>query len=265
MLPSIGGNFALHVFSRMDARPGQLTHTEDSYIAVVPLHKHLHYLNDCSMLLESEWPARARYRREILKRSLYPFPTSLLLILNKKSQSTNRVVGHCRIKLVPGVSRCCFIESVVIANELRGNGWGRFLMRHAEYYALREGMINVYLETKKDNAVFYEKLDYIYTNPLTLHGVFTKDDDNNKVTNDSSGGIPNVPLKYNDADSSANFPTANGSVPTPPPLPPMAAYNSGGRNNVVSDRVEPKMMMKKCLSNIAVFEQQCHHNTAVSL
>lgn len=66
-------------------------------------------------------------------------PDLSLILLRKKD---DQLVGHARLCLMPDPSNC-WIESVIILNELRGKGIGKFLMEKVEKKAKEFGFSKV--------------------------------------------------------------------------------------------------------------------------
>ncbi|XP_033324320.1 N-alpha-acetyltransferase 80 isoform X2 [Megalopta genalis] len=117
--------------------------TNNKEYSIVPLHRRPELIKDCCILLNSEWPRSETARLESLTVSCDKFPTCLILI-NKE----NRVLGHCKISLIPKLRHSCFIQSVIIDYKCRSQGLGSRLLHGAEDYVKRRGFKNVYLTTK---------------------------------------------------------------------------------------------------------------------
>lgn len=158
---------------------------------VVPIHKHPEYLKDCCSLINEEWKRSDTARLHSLQSSGDHLPVSLILLHDKK------LIGHLKLSNIPSLKHACFVESVVIVKELRGKGFGRFLMKKAEEYAQNNLCLNtVYLSTKGQEE-FYKKLGYYKCTPISIYGSF----------------IPDTKLQ-----TKQNL-TTQKDVPIPPPLP----------------------------------------------
>lgn len=119
----------------------------------------------CAQLINSEWPRSIGARLAQLRSSSDSLPTSLLLV-----KSDLLVLGHLKLSPVPSDRSCCFVESVVVAKECRGQGFGTLLMRHAELLCVRElGLECIYLSTV-DQQRFYSKLGYVECEPISIYG-----------------------------------------------------------------------------------------------
>lgn len=163
-------------------------------LAVVPLHKYPEYKEECCSLINDEWRRSVTARMMSLDNSCDTLPTCLILL------QESRVIGHCKLSLIPSIPDGCFIESVVIHKSLRGKGYGTYLMQKAEDYCKTFlNLKTIYLSTK-DQQGFYSKLGYSICNPISIYG----------KTN-----IPNFQLT-----SSTNKSINN--CPIPPPMPSTA-------------------------------------------
>lgn len=119
-----------------------------------------------------------------LQASKDSLPTCLVLIRSKSStlsscDNTNfinnndnepTVLAHLKLTSIPSLPFACFIESVVVWKQLRGQGIGKFLMAKAEEYCkcclkLHE----LYLSTT-DKEEFYGKLGYEPCEPVSIFG-----------------------------------------------------------------------------------------------
>jgi N-acetylglutamate synthase-like GNAT family acetyltransferase len=89
-----------------------------------------------------------------MRQSSNELPASLLLVGN-----SNEVIGHARISAVLGVADGVFIESVVVAKHLRGQGYGRRVMEECERFSQSIGKNTLYLSTH-DKEAFYRHLGY---------------------------------------------------------------------------------------------------------
>lgn len=100
-----------------------------------------------------------------LRSSSNQLPTSLLLLKNDLV-----VLGHVKLTPVGSQPDCCFVESVVVAKDCRGQGLGTLLMQHAELYCqTRLRLKCIYLSTI-DQVKFYAKLGYEECPPISIYG-----------------------------------------------------------------------------------------------
>lgn len=93
-------------------------------------------------------------------------PTSLVLT----SDSNNTVLAHLKLSSIPSRANTCFIESVVVDKEFRGQGLGKLLMRYAEEYAADFLLCNVVYLSTIDKVGFYEKLCYSVCPAINMYG-----------------------------------------------------------------------------------------------
>ncbi|XP_061930923.1 N-alpha-acetyltransferase 80 isoform X2 [Apis cerana] len=117
--------------------------TIDKEYKIIPLHKRPDLIPDCCTLLNSEWPRSETARLKFLNVSCDEFPTCLILV-----DKEDRVLGHCKISLIPRLRHSCFIQSVIIDYQCRSQGLGSKLLRGAEEHVAKKGIKNVYLITK---------------------------------------------------------------------------------------------------------------------
>lgn len=134
---------------------------------VLQLHKYPQYLQNCCDLINSEWKRSNTARLRSLESSCDTLPVSLVLLKD------NQLIGHLKLSAIPSIKEGCFVESVVIDKQLRGQGFGSVLMRHAEEYCRNVlGLTVVYLSTKGQEG-FYSKLGYVECQPISIYGGYT--------------------------------------------------------------------------------------------
>ncbi|KAL2717869.1 N-alpha-acetyltransferase 80 isoform X2 [Vespula squamosa] len=136
----------------------------DIWYDVIPLHHRPELVKECCKLLNTEWPRSETARLKSLKVSCDDFPTCLVL-LDRES----RVLGHCKVSLIPKVRHSCYIESVVVDYKSRAQGLGSRLLRGTEEYVARKGFKTVYLITK-GQELFYIKNGYTICDPIETCG-----------------------------------------------------------------------------------------------
>lgn len=136
-----------------------------SSMTIVPMHERPELMEDVATLINSEWPRSMGARLAQLRASSECLPTSLLLL--KKDLV---VLGHVKLSPIGSQPDCCFVESVVVDKDFRGQGLGSLLMRHTELYCLSRLRLNcIYLSTI-DQMQFYAKLGYVECEPISIYG-----------------------------------------------------------------------------------------------
>lgn len=137
----------------------------ESSLTIVPMHERTELMEDVALLINSEWPRSMGARLAQLRSSSDQLPTSLLLLKNDLV-----VLGHVKLSPVGSHPDCCFVESVVVAKDCRGQGLGTLLMRHAELYCMTRLRLKcIYLSTV-DQMQFYSKLGYTECEPISIYG-----------------------------------------------------------------------------------------------
>lgn len=119
------------------------------------LHEEPQWLTSTASLLNATWPRSQSAREHTLAipaEAANQLPASLIWIAD------GRVVAHCRLLPVQA-PQGVLIESVVVALELRGKGFGRLVMDQAEERARALGMVRAHLSTH-DKEGFYARLGY---------------------------------------------------------------------------------------------------------
>ncbi|KAK6042995.1 acetyltransferase, GNAT family, partial [Cooperia oncophora] len=148
---------------------------------LIPLYHRQDLNQKCINLLNQEWPRSdgAREHSQAKSCRLTP-PMSFLFIEN----STDRLIGHARICLLPNRPTACWIESVIVEKECRGLGLGKLLMASLEDAAKGFGFDEAYLCTD-DQVIFYERCGYKKCDPI-LHS----------TTATSVFPVPNLKVTY---------------------------------------------------------------------
>ncbi|KAM6325257.1 LOW QUALITY PROTEIN: N-alpha-acetyltransferase 80 [Podargus strigoides] len=145
-------------------------------LSLVPLHQRPELLEACAELLGEEWGKSRASRLHTLQRSSDAFPTCLLLLRSRGPSDTPaaaptawegpcQLVGHVRLSRVAGRPRDLFVESVVVARALRGQGYGRRLMEATERWAQARGFGCLHLTTH-DKQHFYAHLGFVLGKPV---------------------------------------------------------------------------------------------------
>lgn len=140
--------------------------TTDNSYNVVPIHHHPELINQCIQLINSEWPRSRAARLWSLESSRDRLPTCLVLTKN----CHQIVIAHAKLSPVPFDKEICFIESVVVSKEYRGQGYGKLIMNEAENYC-RDilHLKTIYLSTIGQEQ-FYQKLGYEMCQPISMFG-----------------------------------------------------------------------------------------------
>ncbi|XP_058244657.1 N-alpha-acetyltransferase 80-like isoform X2 [Hemibagrus wyckioides] len=129
-----------------------------SAISIVPLHHRWDLLEACAELLNTQWQRSMGARLHSLRQSSDSYPACLVLLKG------DMLIGHARVSRVLG-SRSAFVESVVVRDDLRGQGYGRVLMEGVERYARTKGFTRLYLTTH-DKQYFYAHLGFELSRPV---------------------------------------------------------------------------------------------------
>lgn len=158
-------------------------------LPVVPIHHYPQYLTQCCDMINSEWKRSTTARMRSLESSNDNLPTSLIL-LDKK-----QVIGHCRLISIPSLSNSCFIETVVIHKDLRGRGYGTYLMKKAEEYVKKRLHLDIIYLVTSDKEKFYAKLGYRVCGPVSIYGCFINKCQGTLLKNvQSTNVVTNVPF-----------------------------------------------------------------------
>ncbi|KAM6413837.1 N-alpha-acetyltransferase 80 isoform 2-T2 [Rhynochetos jubatus] len=190
-------------------------------LSLVPLHQRPELLEACAELLGEEWGKSRASRLHTLQRSSDAFPACLLLLRSQgpveapaARESPCQLVGHVRLSRVAGRPRDLFVESVVVARALRGQGYGRQLMEATERWARVRGFSCLHLTTH-DKQYFYAHLGFVLGEPVQSVAFL-------------SPAIPAQVLRLFSTPPGAatavttkpRVPSAPAPTPLPPPPPP---------------------------------------------
>ncbi|XP_038104620.1 N-alpha-acetyltransferase 80-like [Culex quinquefasciatus] len=149
-------------------------------LTVVPIHHNQELLEDCVLLINSEWPRSFSARMWSLQAS-DTLPTSLVLIEKDEPQNAKpTVLAHAKLSVIPSDQEAVFIESVVVDSRRRGQGLGRLLMMASEQHCF--GVLKlktIYLSTI-DKQAFYSKLGYQLCNAISIFGTRTAPNNSTK-------------------------------------------------------------------------------------
>ncbi|XP_033922398.1 N-alpha-acetyltransferase 80 [Melopsittacus undulatus] len=195
-------------------------------LTLVPLHRRPELLEACAELLHEEWGRSRASRLHTLQRSSDSFPTCLLLLRSQGSaEGPCQLVGHVRLSRVATRPHSLFVESVVVARALRGQGYGRKLMEATEQWARARGFGCLHLTTH-DKQHFYAHLGFVLGEPVQSVAFLS----------------PNIPAEllrlfstHPGADTSTRPslppalppPVSSPAAPTPPAPPPNVIWARG--------------------------------------
>ncbi|KAK5977715.1 N-acetyltransferase 6 [Trichostrongylus colubriformis] len=162
--------------------------------------------------------------------------------------STDRLIGHARICLLPNRPTACWIESVIVEKNCRGHGLGKLLMSSLEDVAKKFGFDEVAYLCTDDQVVFYERCGYKKCDPIlhstTATSVFpisnlkdpqskaekpTQRCDSKKAvqhTKSPSSTQAKMPLTISNSPAGASLPVAPPPPPAPPKKVPMAPVST---------------------------------------
>ncbi|CAG0894130.1 unnamed protein product [Cyprideis torosa] len=192
----------------------------ESEVQLVPLHERWDLLKAAVSLLNAQWPRSLTARLRTLEKSQDKLPMSLLLV-----DGEHGVIGHARLARLPRNPGGCWIESVVIRGDRRGQGFGKKLMLAVEAVARKEpySFQEAFVSTH-DQEVFYRRCGYQLCPPVTLFG----------------GAAPLEAPGGNVASLSTlcSTPvTINSGAPPPPPPPlPVTATLRNQKNQTVGKK-----------------------------
>ncbi|KAK2841268.1 hypothetical protein Q7C36_012847 [Tachysurus vachellii] len=186
-----------------------------SAVSIVPLHHRWDLLEACADLLNTQWQRSVGARLHSLRQSSDSYPACLVLLKG------DMLIGHARVSRVLG-SRSAFVESVVVRDELRGQGYGRALMEGVECYARTRGFTRLYLTTH-DKQYFYAHLGFELSRPVQNVGTLASLMPMELLhkfcrTAESEVGVVNE-MKNHTAVPNNNPPLP--PLPPPPPPPPL--------------------------------------------
>lgn len=133
-------------------------------IVIVPIQEcsisHLQILELYSQLTSAPKISVEQFRQFV--NSLY-FSEKIYVM-----QRENTIIGLGTIilepKLIHGISKVGHIEDLVISNNFRGQGYGKYMIDFLTNIAKQEGCYKVILNCSENNRVFYEKCGYTQKN-----------------------------------------------------------------------------------------------------
>ncbi|XP_066553655.1 N-alpha-acetyltransferase 80 [Amia ocellicauda] len=122
--------------------------------------------------MNAEWQRSQGARIHSLEKSCDDFPLCLVLLRRGAGGQGEKLLGHARLSRVVGQRSSLFVESVVVALDERGKGYGRQLMEEAERYARGRGFRRLCLTTH-DKQHFYARLGFVLSRPVQSAGAMT--------------------------------------------------------------------------------------------
>ncbi|XP_057263815.1 N-alpha-acetyltransferase 80 [Pezoporus wallicus] len=199
-------------------------------LTLVPLHQRPELLEACAELLREEWGKSRASRLHMLQRSSDSFPACLLLLRSQgTAEAPCQLVGHVRLSRVAARPRSLFVESVVVARALRGQGYGRRLMEATEQWARARGFGCLHLTTH-DKQHFYAHLGFVLGEPVqsvaflsptvpaeVLRLFSTRPGADTTTTSSTRPRLPPAPPP----------PISSRAAPAPPPPPPNVIWARG--------------------------------------
>lgn len=136
-------------------------------LSIALLHQRPEYSEQCCDLLNQEWKRSTTARMRSFENSCDTLPANIILL------DKNQLIGHLKLSVIPSIPMACFVECVVIQNNLRGKGYGTKLMEMSEDYCKNVlDLKEVYLSTKGQEE-FYRKLGYEECPPISIYGFCT--------------------------------------------------------------------------------------------
>lgn len=214
---------------------------------VVLLSQYPELLNESAELLNKQWKRSTSARVQSLEKSCTQLPDSLLLI--EENENQRRVIGHSRLTRVLEDPYGCWIGSVVISEDKRKKGYGKYLMQKTEEYARVLQFSTVYLNTH-DQQGFYEHLGYSYCDPVSSvsfswNGYHPKNITVVKTNNQNMTVVDSESQKNIQLDNQIETKVTDISVPPPPPPPPLPLNRSTNLNNNLQSNLGQYWMKKK--------------------
>jgi len=134
-------------------------------LKVEKLHEHPELLSKCCDLLNQEWPRSRAARMHSLQKSRPDLPCSLVMTPDASGEPPD-VIGHSRLSILYAAPDACWIESVIVCEERRGQGLGKKIMEETETLAKSLGYKVAYLCTR-DKLEFYSHIGYKQCEPVT--------------------------------------------------------------------------------------------------
>ncbi|KAJ8674358.1 hypothetical protein QAD02_005620 [Eretmocerus hayati] len=196
---------------------------KDSQYELVPLHKRPDLLQQCCDLLNSEWKRSETARLRSLTVSCDEFPTCYLLV------SRDQLIGHCKASLVPNTEDSVIIESFIIDQSHRYQGFGSMFLQKLEEHLYKNGIKNIFLTTRGQED-FYSKNGFV---------VSQSDNDSN-----SSRNFETADSTIEELSAQSNTKDMFTAGPPPPPMP----TDLGKSSFQICLSLPARTFMKKALS-----------------
>ncbi|TKR67976.1 hypothetical protein L596_024037 [Steinernema carpocapsae] len=175
-----------------------------------------HFEDECIGILNKEWPRSRTQRETSIRRASNRKPPMALVLVRNGSE----LGGHARLCELPQDDQGCWVESVILHENLRGLGIGRILMDLLEDKAKEFGFSKMYLSTE-DKQKFYEKCGFSCCTPVLNAGASSRLLAGRNISrllgsHPSNGHPPASSLSQKPALAS----TVSNGVPVPPLPPP---------------------------------------------
>jgi len=195
-------------------------------------------MEQCINILNYEWPRSEAIRKRGLESSSAELP--LNLILWQQFESGPSVIGHSRISKIPSDPEAVFVESVVVHNQLRGKGFGKYLMLKTEEYCRNLGFKTAHLTTH-DKQIFYSCCGYKFSEPVCAFGGSSKLQLPKSTSEKSYIPAPSrAPVTA--VVSTQSLPPLSCPPPPPPPAPP----SRGKIEEKANDKIEEEKLVAFC-------------------
>lgn len=182
---------------------------------LVELHDHPEYLDACCHILNNEWKRSYAARSHSLSKSSSNLPASLALVRHREGLDS-QVIGHAKLCRVLHDDEACFVESVIVIPEERGQGFGKLIMNLTEEYARKKGFTRCYLSTH-DKEGFYKAIGYTTCSPVC--GISGTVDHTNRVLKLFDGKPSESPSKDKSFSDDCSQKSSEPATQPPPPPP----------------------------------------------
>ncbi len=193
-------------------------------------------IEQCRRILNAEWPRSRALRTRSLEASNDQFPMTLALMT-----PSGVVLGTARLAKVTSEVEAVWIESVVLREDLRGLGIGRYLMLRVEDYAKARWRFKTAYLCTFDRQQFYAKIGYEFC-----------DGDKICVYNGKLKPPPKVvsnPMTTNGVDIASS--TAHSALPPPPPPPPPPIITNKASSDEELEEICKKAFKRLTLEDVS--------------
>uniref|UniRef100_A0A1I7ZRG8 N-acetyltransferase domain-containing protein n=1 Tax=Steinernema glaseri TaxID=37863 RepID=A0A1I7ZRG8_9BILA len=212
---------------------------EDRRWFLAPFVDFSHFEDACIAILNKEWPRSRTQRETSFRRSSNRKPPMALLLL---SEDGSELGGHARLCGLPQDVDGCWVESVILREDLRGKGVGRLLMELLERKAKEFGFKKMYLSTE-DKQKFYERCGFACCPPVLHAGA-----SGSLLAGRNLSLLANAPSSQSAPTSPRPTPaTVTNGAPPPPPPPPSTPKQQKAPPSKKFNASTPKQYMVKDL------------------